>query len=259
MLEARPVERLIAFQNQGQNLYGMLHLPDSAGPWPAIVMLHGFTGHRSESHFIFTKQARHLARHGIAALRFDFRGSGESEGDFADVTIQGEISDASAALDFLAIQPDIAPSRLGALGLSLGGCVAACLGGRDPRIRALVLWSAPANLLSVMTQEAADPSRSISEHSKGHDIGGLVVGSGFIEDVLSIQPLEEVRRFGGPTHIVHGTQDKTVPPENAHLYFDALSGDKALRLVEGADHTFSSVPWEEEVISASTDWFLKHL
>jgi len=253
------MEKLVSFQNGGENLYGMLHVPSGPGTHPAVVLLHGFGGHRSESHFIFTKQARHLAQNGIAALRFDFRGSGESEGDFADMTIECEISDAAAALDFLAAQPEIAPHRLGILGLSLGACVASCLVGRDPRVKALVLWSAPAKLLEIMTKGAADPSRSISPTPQGYDIGGLIVGQGFVQDVLGIQPMEEIKSFSGPALVVHGTRDTDVPAENAHLYMQTLAGEKALLLVEGADHTFSSVPWEQEVISASTAWFLKHL
>jgi len=253
------MEKLVSFQNGRQNLYGMLHLPSSAGPHPAVALLHGFTGHRSESHFVFTKQARHLAQNGVAALRFDFRGSGESEGDFADMTIEGEIADAAAALGFLAAQPEIDPKRLGVLGLSLGGCVSACLAGRDPRVKALVLWSAPAKLLEIMTKGAADPSRSISPTPQGYDIGGLIVGQGFVQDVLTIQPTEEIKNFSGPALVVHGTQDVDVPPENAHLYMQTLAGEKALVLVEGADHTFSSVRWEQEVIASSTNWFLKHL
>lgn len=253
------MERLVSFQNQGQNLYGMLHLPEGAGPWPGVALLHGFTGHRSESHFIFTKQARHLAQHGIAALRFDFRGSGESEGDFCEMTIEGEISDAAAALDFLQAQEEIDPTRLGILGLSLGGCVATCLAARDPRIRTLVLWSAPADLLHVITQGAEKPSRSVAENPKGYDIGGLIVGTGFIQDVMRIRPLEAAQQFAAPVLVVHGTKDETVPPDHARLCYEAFSGPKALRLVEGADHTYSLTPWEEEVITASTDWFTSHL
>ncbi|GAB4407599.1 MAG: alpha/beta fold hydrolase [Anaerolineales bacterium] len=253
------MERLVAFQNQGQNLYGMLHLPQGPGPHPAVALLHGFTGHRSESHFIFTKQARHLARHGIAALRFDFRGSGESEGDFADMTIEGEISDAAAALDWLSAQPEIDKARLGVLGLSLGGLVAACLAGRDPRVRALVLWAAPANLAEVLTKGAETAPRPPVPQPKGLDIGGLVVGHEFIRQVMTVRPLDEIRHFTGPTLVVQGTADQSVPPKDAHEYMNALTGPKSLLLVNGADHTFSSVAWEEEVMTASTNWFAQHL
>jgi len=253
------MERLIAFQNQGQNIYGMLHLPQESGPYPAVALLHGFTGHRSESHFIFTKQARHLARHGIAALRFDFRGSGESEGDFADMTIEGEISDAAAALDWLSAQPEIDKARLGVLGLSLGGLVAACLAGRDSRVRALVLWAAPANLAEVLSKGAETAPRPPAPQPKGLDIGGLIVGHEFIRQVMSVRPLDEIRRFTGPTLVVHGTADHSVPPKDAQEYMNALTGPKSLLLVNGADHTFSSVAWEEEVITASTNWFAQHL
>ncbi len=253
------MDRLISFQNEEKTLYGMLHLPEGQGPHPAVALLHGFTGHRSESHFIFTKQARHLAGHGVAALRFDFRGSGESEGDFSEMTVEGEISDAAAALDFLSAQPEIDAARLGLLGLSLGGCVAACLSGRDPRVKVLVLWSAPANLRRLLEKGAAEASQPISNIGGGYDIGGLLIGPGLIGDLLSLQPLEEVAGFSGPALVVHGTHDESVALENAHLYMDALSGEKRLLIVEGADHTFSSVRWEQEVIAASTNWFVEHL
>lgn len=253
------MERLISFQNQGQNLYGMLHLPDGPDPHPAAILLHGFTGHRSESHFIFTKQARHLAGHGVAALRFDFRGSGESEGDFSEMTVQGEISDAAAALDFLSAQPEIDAARLGVLGLSLGGCVAACLAGRDPRVKALALWSAPAQLRKLLEKGAAEAGQPAASLAGGYDVGGLLIGPGLIQDLLTLQPLEEVAAFSGPTLVVQGTHDESVALENAHAYTQALSGEKRLVVVEGADHTFSSIPWEQEVIAASTNWFVRHL
>jgi len=78
-----------------------------------------------ESHWIFVKCARALARAGIASLRFDFYGSGESDGEFREVTLQGEIADARAAMDFFRRQKGIDPKRLGLLGLSLGGAIAA--------------------------------------------------------------------------------------------------------------------------------------
>ncbi|MFA0780897.1 MAG: hypothetical protein RJAPGHWK_002418, partial [Candidatus Fervidibacter sp.] len=79
-------EQFVQFEVQGQRVYGMLHLPDGTSDTgkkvPAVAMCHGFTGNRIEAHRLFVKAARHFVQHGIAVLRFDFRGSGESEGDF---------------------------------------------------------------------------------------------------------------------------------------------------------------------------------
>src|ERR1035441_774266 len=115
------MEKQISFSVRGQKLYGMLHLPKGKGPAPALSMFHGFTGNRFEPHQLFVKTARRLAKDGIAVLRFDFRGSGESEGDFKDITVPGEIEDGRESLNFLSAQPEVDPNRLGILGLSMGG------------------------------------------------------------------------------------------------------------------------------------------
>lgn len=138
------LERQIHFDNEGQRLYGMMHLPERPGLHPGVILLHGFTGNSKESHFMFVKAARDFARNGLVALRFDFRGSGDSEGAFVDMTAPDEISDAVAALDFLSVQSEVDEERMGLLGLSLGGCVAACTAGVDARVKSLVLWSAAA-------------------------------------------------------------------------------------------------------------------
>ena len=84
------MEKQISFTVQGQKIYGMLHLPEGRGPFPALSMFHGFTGQRDEPHRMFVKAARLISKAGIAVLRFDFRCSGESEGDFRKMTISGE-------------------------------------------------------------------------------------------------------------------------------------------------------------------------
>jgi fermentation-respiration switch protein FrsA (DUF1100 family) len=84
-------EELITALNHGQRLHGMLHLPkEQTGSVPASLLLHGFTGSSSSDNRALVQQARRLAAHGIAALRFDFRGSGQSEGEFSEMTIAGE-------------------------------------------------------------------------------------------------------------------------------------------------------------------------
>jgi pimeloyl-ACP methyl ester carboxylesterase len=276
------MERLIAFRNQGQWLYGMLHRPDGTEIAPAVVLCHGFTGQRLESHRLFVKMARDLAAHGIAALRFDFRGSGESEGHFQDMTISGEISDAEAALRWLmkrhhALLPETAgvmasqgmmalqgrqrgidPARLGLLGLSLGGCVSACVAGRHPQVvKALALWSAAAHPERFWN---ADAEKSLAGR-EFVDWGGNLIGRAFLEEARAgvIRPLAEIAHYSGPVLIVHGEKDASVPLESAQEYAAAVPGRKAVHIIAGADHVYSSFPWESEVIRLTREWFQETL
>src|SRR5947208_9086564 len=120
-------ETLVEFQNRkGQRLRGVVHLPgEAAARSPGVVFFHGFTGSRMEVHWMFVKCARALSRAGIASLRFDFAGSGESEGEFARASLQSEIDDAHDAVAFFGQHGGIDAARLGLCGLSLGGSIAA--------------------------------------------------------------------------------------------------------------------------------------
>lgn len=255
------MEKQIVFENKGQKLYGMLHLPDEGGRAPVVALFHGFTGTRVEPHRIFVKMARELMAHGIAALRFDFRGSGESEGDFVDMTVEGEISDALKSLDFLQAQPELDPDCIGVLGLSLGGLVAAYVAGRGTRVKSLALWAAlglveEVTLLDEEHQEAAQ--QQLAE--RGFiDRGGNLMGVAFIEGLTHMRPLEEVAHYQGPALIIHGTGDEALSVRNASAYQKAIPERTELHIVEGADHTFDSREWEREVIEATRDWFLETL
>src|SRR2546425_3695217 len=96
------METPIVFDCRGQQIVGMLHLPEGKGRFPAALLLHGFTGTKTEAHRMFVKLARALADHGIASLRFDYRGSGDSAGTFEDMTIRSEVADSIEAIRFLA-------------------------------------------------------------------------------------------------------------------------------------------------------------
>ena len=96
------MESPVVFENKGQQIVGMLHLPEGRGRFPTALLLHGFTGTKVEAHRMFVKLSRALADHGIASLRFDYRGSGDSAGEFEDMTIRSEVADSLEAIKVLA-------------------------------------------------------------------------------------------------------------------------------------------------------------
>jgi len=245
------MEEQISFSSDGESVFAVLHIPEST-PAPGLIMCHGFTGHKAEAHRLFVTAARDFADNGLAVLRFDFRGSGDSSGDFSQMTVSREIADAGAALDFLAARPEADPNRLGILGLSLGGCVAACLAGRDERAQALVLWAPAAR-----TGRIHDRLLSEFGASRMLDMNGWPLGRAFLDELPTIRPLEEVKSYLGPSLIVHGAADESVPVAEGSDYRVALGGRCQLHIVQGADHVFSSLPWQSEAISVSRDFLIE--
>lgn len=260
-MKAATIERFVQFPNsQGKTLRGMVHLPAGApnDRAPGVVLFHGFSGDRMESHWLFVKFSRALAKAGIASLRFDFCGSGESDGEFREMTLRGEVADGRTAVAFLRSQAEIDPQRVGLLGLSLGGTVAAAL-APGVKAKVLVLWSAVAHtarlrdLMKTYTKKI--PGKPGAIEYDAHEINPRLE-----EDLLKVEPIRHVARFHGPTLIVHPENDDTVPVSHARDFFQAARSEvKDLVIIPGADHVFTSVPWETEVMARSLDWFRHHL
>jgi len=255
------IERFVEFPTRaGKTLRGMMHLsvPPLKRPAPAVVLFHGFTGHRMESHWLFVKCSRALAKAGVASLRFDFYGSGESDGEFREMTLSGEIADGRAAVAFLRGQTEIDPERVGLLGLSLGGAVAATL-APSVHAKVLVLWSAvahPARLRQLIEKSA----RKIPSKPGAMEVDAREFNPRLAEDVLKIEPIRYLARYKGPTLIIHPEKDETIPVSHAHDFFQAAGADaKELVIIAGADHVYTSVPWEQEVIARTVQWFGHHL
>ena len=123
--------------DDGPTLTGVLHLPRESGPFPAAVVCHPHTqmgGNMGNGVVVSICLALSVA--GWAALRFDFRGAGSSEGSFDDGA--GEQDDVRGAVDFLYVQPEVDPGELAVMGYSFGAGVALRHAARDRRVGHMV-------------------------------------------------------------------------------------------------------------------------
>jgi uncharacterized protein len=258
----------VTFTYQGMQIIGVLHRPPSSEKPPGVVFHHGCTGSKIEAHWFFVKLARHLAAQGIMTLRFDFRGSGESEGEFEDMTLSGEIADGLCAFDYLVTGCGADPERTGVLGLSMGGTVAAIIAGRlAERVKSCVLLNPVARPLEDCSFIAQSRGIDVSRLQKDAlrfpvEYNCFLFGKAFFEELSSIRPLEEISRAACPVLIVNGSGDTTLSPLRSQEYFDVLDKRRIpteLFVLKGADHTFASCQWEQAVIEKVGGWFEKTL
>lgn len=140
----------VSFKNEKAQvtLSGTLTLPEGDGPFPAVVLVSG-SGPQDRDETIFGHKpflviADHLARKGIACLRYDDRGTGKSTGKHSLATTEDFAGDAHAALAFLRGQNPIDPGRVGICGHSEGGLIGPMVAGKVPeQVAFLILLAGP--------------------------------------------------------------------------------------------------------------------
>jgi len=245
----------------GERIHGVIHVPDVT-PAPSVVFCHGFTGNRIEAHRLFVRAARKMSGKGFVAVRFDFRGSGESEGEFENMTVSSEIGDLNAVLSFLSGRSEVARDKIGLVGLSLGGAVSILTAARNQAVKAVCTWSSPAEFRLMSDAEKAFGIDLKSILEKGYvDLpSGYRVGKDFFTDVLKHDILDGCSRISPrPLLIIHGSEDPVVPVQHAHMLYDKAGEPKKLVMIDGADHTFSRRDWEDRLIEITTEWLKENL
>lgn len=255
------MQKAIELVVNGKTLRGMYHRPDRAGKYPTVILFHGFTGDKLEPHRIFLKLCRILTEQGLAAIRFDFSGSGESDGDFVEMTFSTEVYEAEQILNYVQDLPTTDQERIGVVGLSMGGAVASILAGKNPAlVKALVLWSA-AGIDTIAGIYRSKENQDIFPRNQREDldIGGLWLNHDFYEDLSGWDTYDALKDYQRPVLILHGTEDQTVPPATAEKYQAALSGRAKLVYVAGADHTYNRCHWEEKVLTETVAFLEKEL
>jgi uncharacterized protein len=195
---------------------------ETAGPAPGVIFIHGWESNQQG----YLPRAAALAALGIVGMTFDLRGHGDSPlpahaRDRRSIAKRDFLADALAAYDFLAAQPQVDRDRIGVVGASLGGYLAALLASRR-----LVRWLA---------------LRAPADYP--HDELGSAVAA--------------LRTFRGDLLIVESGNDAVIPHEVILSYARSLhdSSNVTVAVIEGAAHELHEDEWRRRFIDILTDWF----
>lgn len=213
-----------------------------------VILAHGFTGLKSETGRLFVVMARALAARGIDALRADFMGSGDSSGNFTDMTPNTEIADLHAIIDWSRRR---GYRRIGVLGLSLGGAVSICtVAGRPAgEIAALCTWSSVPSFAS-WRRRVDDVLVNPENVSR--------VSPRFFTDRPAVDVPAAYATIACPKLQIQGDRDLPGFRKGFEQNMRLASAPKRHVIIPGADHVFTRASHRRKVIRLTADFFAKH-
>ena len=240
----------------GVPLSATLFTPPGAEPRPGLVVCHGMpAGPRPEPGALpspddgldYPGVAEWYALEGFATLIFNFRGTGESGGNFHPM---GWAQDLDAVISWMLARPEVDASRLTLLGSSMGAAVAVYAAARRPEVVGLVSFAGPAETRS-RTRPAEDVARMRAM--------GIIRDPDFppsleewANEGVELSPSRWVSMIAPrPLLILHGDADDVVSPESAHMLYERAGEGRELRMLPGVGHRFRREP---TAMSAAIEW-----
>ena len=223
------------FENdQGERLVGLLETPEGESKAFALFA-HCFTC--SKDIAAASRITRALTRYGIATLRFDFTGLGNSDGDFANTNFSSNLEDLIAAAQFLYDEYD-PPSLL--IGHSLGGAAVLAAAHEIDSVKAVATIGAPASAKHVehLFESARD---EIESGAATVDLGGrnFTIKKQFLDDIDKYSSTDHIAKLDAALLVLHSPIDATVNIDEASRIYQAARHPKSFISLDRADHLLS--------------------
>jgi alpha-beta hydrolase superfamily lysophospholipase len=266
VMEVLVKEQQVEWRSAGLKLSGVVEIPEAGKSGAGVLVLHGF-GSNKDSPMVRTV-TRLFTSLGYAALRFDMRGCGQSEGERGRVICLEQVDDTRSAFEFLAASGHADPGRIAVFGHSFGAAVAVYAAGTDSRIAACISSGGWGHGEKKFRKQHASPeawqrfSAMLQEgrrrRQRGERLmvprfdivpirpglrGNLAPGSilefpfEVVESMYAFTANEVVGRIAPrPLLLLHPSEDTVTPTEQSIDLFAHAGQPTDLHLVAGVDH-----------------------
>jgi uncharacterized protein len=227
--------------NKGLKLAAIIHRPNKEGTFPAVILLHGFTGYKEEPHIEVL--AKDLAKNGFVAVRFDFTGYGESEGTMDDYRFTNHHKDVASVYSYVKDLPYVDPKRIGIYGHSLGGCMAVIFASEHKVIKSVVVVSAPTMLHQspwIKTILAAWKLTGFFYFNNNY--GPRNLPWEYMEDVMKYDTLAYATKLTQPLLVIYGDADDSVEGRNTKAIYDTAPEPKKVLEYKEMTHEYGTQP-----------------
>jgi len=253
------MEEPLTFQDRhNHNIAAVLSTPN--GPTTGLAVLcHGFlSGKNSTTNKTLT---RLLNERGIATVRFDFFGQGDSDGPFEALTTTLAVHQTETALGLISAR---GYDRIGLVGSSFGGLVAILTAAQRRDIACLALKCPVVDFAEELRLTFG--SEELARWQETNTIPNIMGGPDrvrlrydFYEDCLKQIAYAPAERITVPALIVQGEKDECVPLHQSKRLYDALRGPKRLDLLPNADHQFTRGEDFHRMTTSIADWLVTYL
>ena len=224
----------VSFENpDGHRLAALLDRPVDGEPIAYALFAHCFTC--SKDYKGVSRISRALARQGIAVLRFDFTGLGQSDGEFVDTTFSTNVEDLVAAAEFMT--RDLAPPQL-LIGHSLGGAAVLKAAQDIPSAKAVATIAAPSSPRHLVRHLGPQINEIEDQGMAEVQIGGrsIRIGRKLLEDISSASLHDAVADLGRALMVFHSPIDNVVGIDHATTIFTTAKHPKSFVSLDTADH-----------------------
>jgi alpha-beta hydrolase superfamily lysophospholipase len=223
--------------SRGKRLSAMLHLPAFVKPdTPVVICCHGFTGDKIGANQLTLNLAKKLVKAGYGALRFDFLGSGDSEGDFAmDTIVAGWQEDLNNVVGWIKQQPQFAAAPILLYGHSLGGLIVLTHKAADQDIAGRIVFAPVLNPIMNFRDIILGPEmwkKSLAGETIANFFAkGFSLQPQFVKDLVDqdYNPIDAATKLVTPLLIIHGLEDLAVPIAGSEALYQKYAGPKMMQ------------------------------
>lgn len=247
-------------KDDGIILRGVVNTPDDFDPnkkYKTAIFYHGFSGDRDGSRWFRILNSKYLTKREYITIRFDFSGSGESDGSFYDMTLSRELDEARLIYTFTKNLSYVDKDNIFFVGHSMGAVISILLASElNPKKMSLLAPASDMNNLNLLKKtslylydyvDIKDRDKDLSDVEKlkeiikvdDLDVGGLRIHKNFLFDIMNYDIYKYAKKYEKPVQIVRGDLDDVVLDESSRKLNETFK-NSSYHILENTDHSFTN-------------------